>query len=64
MYHYDKHQYNNFDSNFFEGGYLLGVSFRGCMRNVEVDESPMKLNLISPQHLTNVDVGTCGLTDR
>ncbi|XP_060068811.1 neurexin-4-like [Ylistrum balloti] len=51
-------------STYYLGGYTLGISFRGCMRSIEIDVTPVDLNSISSSDTKDVEVGTCGLVDR
>lgn len=50
-------------ADYYIGGYTVGISFRGCIRNIERDYKPLDLK---GTEFTSKDiqVGTCGLLDR
>lgn len=51
------------NKHFTLGGYTVGISFRGCIRNIERDYKPLDLKGTDFTS-KDIQVGTCGLLDR
>lgn len=50
-------------ADYYIGGYTVGISFRGCIRNIERDYKPLDLKGTDFTS-KDIQVGTCGLLDR
>ncbi|XP_062588516.1 neurexin-4-like [Saccostrea cucullata] len=50
-------------TDYYIGGYTIGISFRGCIRNIVRDYKPLDLKGTDFTS-KDIQVGTCGLIDR
>ncbi|KAK3105727.1 hypothetical protein FSP39_004342 [Pinctada imbricata] len=51
-------------SDYYLGGADVGIGFRGCMREISIDDQPVDLNALGVSEMVGVQIGTCGLLDR